>query len=355
MKISPGRQAVYWPECRDGGFIAVGWDEIGDLREFGSKEEFRESYSRAYAAEYNKQPHVISKKANELWRLMELRPGDRVVANKGKSKILAVGTVREPVYEYDARRQTYRHLIWLDWDESYARDIPQQGAWLSTVDKVTLKQRKLIEGGADGDDEAEIDPFYLQLEEALMAKRQVVLYGPPGTGKTFHARRFAAWWLRKNAGDPSAAALLTGEASVDAAERELGGGGIQEQAWLVVASPGENWRWDRLFEDGGVDYEYRRLQRNYPKVRAGDLVFGYESTPTKRLVALARVSRSFGTLEGQSAPTIGLEPLAKLSEGLSYQDLIGDPRLSQSEPVVYGFRGTLFALAPAEAERIWSS
>lgn len=30
-KISPGEQAKLWPQCRDGGYITIGWNDLGDL------------------------------------------------------------------------------------------------------------------------------------------------------------------------------------------------------------------------------------------------------------------------------------------------------------------------------------
>lgn len=236
FKIAPGSQAEFWEECREGGFVCVGWDEIGDLRDFGSKEEFREVFDDAYGegtGKYNDKPQIITRKANELWRLMELRPGDRIVANKGKSRILAVGTVREPVYEHDSQRERYRHLILVDWDESYASDIPSQGAWLNTIDKVTAEQRRLIEGRGEpgtarpdgaSDADVEVDPLYERIADALTAKGQVVLYGPPGTGKTFHARRFAAWWLLKRSGHEYPEAALTSANALAEIEERLSGG-----------------------------------------------------------------------------------------------------------------------------------
>lgn len=240
FKISPGHRAEFWEECREGGFVCVGWDEIGDLRDFGSKDEFREAFDDAYGVgtgKYNDRPQIIARKANELWRLMELRPGDRIVANKGTSRILAVGTVREPVYEHDARRERYRHLILVEWDESYGTDIQPQGGWLNTIDKVTTEQRKLIEGkgepGTDRSDGAsaadvEVDPLYERIANALTAKGQVVLYGPPGTGKTFHARRFAVWWLLKRSGDEHPEAPLASADAVAEVEERLSGGKASE-------------------------------------------------------------------------------------------------------------------------------
>ena len=237
FKISPGRQAEFWEECRAGGFVCVGWDEIGDLREFGSKEEYRQAFDAAYGAgtgAYNDRPQIIARKANELWRIIELRPGDRIVANEGKSRVLAVGTVREPVYEYAADRERYRHLVLVDWDESLAGEIPSQGGWLNTIDRVTAEQRALIQSaGGNGpvpDDLApvEVAPLYKRVADALVAKGQVVLYGPPGTGKTFHARRFAAWWLSMRSGEPNPERTLANADSVEVAERRFAGDGSME-------------------------------------------------------------------------------------------------------------------------------
>ncbi|MGI5837737.1 MAG: hypothetical protein ACOX87_14765 [Chloroflexota bacterium] len=38
-KIAPGKDAWNWDACREGGFIAIGWDELGDLSNL-TKEQF---------------------------------------------------------------------------------------------------------------------------------------------------------------------------------------------------------------------------------------------------------------------------------------------------------------------------
>ena len=80
VKIAPGPNAKYWSECRDGGYICTGWDEVPNLAEFDSKDEFKarffEAYKELYSAEAKR-----SAKANEVWTLRELEPGDLVIAN----------------------------------------------------------------------------------------------------------------------------------------------------------------------------------------------------------------------------------------------------------------------------------
>ena len=116
-----------------------------------------------------------------------------------------------------------------------------------------------------------------------------------------------------------------------------------------MANPKE-WSWDRLFADGTVEYRYGRLKRNYPLVQRGDLVIGYQSTPDKRVVALARVTRELRSV-GDSAPKIELAPVEQLNNGQSYDELKQDAVLAQSEPMRFNNQGTLFALTRTEAER----
>lgn len=72
FKIAPGEQGRYWDECLAGGWICMGWDDVGDLGEFTSKEDFRQAFRDAYP--YNGNEAQVSRKANELWTLTELQP-----------------------------------------------------------------------------------------------------------------------------------------------------------------------------------------------------------------------------------------------------------------------------------------
>lgn len=105
--------------------------------------------------------------------------------------------------------------------------------------------------------------------------------------------------------------------------------------------------------DGRVQYRHGRLQRNYPLVQRGDLVAGYQSTPDKRIVALARVSREFQSVDG-NPPTIELEPLSRVGSAPTYDELLADPALSRSEPMRFRNQGTLFALSREEADYLMS-
>lgn len=127
-KIAPGEQAKYWDECRAGAFICVGWDEVGDLREFTAEDEegfveiFRERFPDLYTGSSGKLA-VGTRKAWELWLLRDVQPGDIVIATRGASEVLALGEVVEPGYLFDGSREAYRHLVRVRWNESFRRDL----------------------------------------------------------------------------------------------------------------------------------------------------------------------------------------------------------------------------------------
>lgn len=363
VKIAPGEEAKYWGDCLVGGYICVGWDEVGDLREFESKEAFRTRFDQEFGDQYyNRNASVTTRKANEVWTLMELEPGDLVVANKGISKVLAIGEVVEPGYEWSEQREEYRHLVRVKWDTTYEQQLEPQKNWaVKTVADVPATLLKTIMSRAgDGrstdthktDLRIPVDPLYPEMANALERKGQLILYGPPGTGKTFAARRFAVWWLLRDGGSEEAAEVLADAERFARQERALSTVQVSRRVWFMVAQP-KRWSWDQLFAEGRVEFGYGLLQRNYPLVQPGDLVLGYHSGPEMRIKAIAKVTRGFESRDG-AEPTIELAPVAKVAAGLTFADLQADRVLSTSEPMRYNVRGTLFALTAEEADHLFA-
>ena len=347
LKIAPGENARFWDDCLRKGYICVAWDEVGDLSQFESKEAFRARFEELYP--YNGHLAQARRKGNELWALKELEPGDLVVANRGLSRVLALGEVVEPGYRWADERSEYRHTVAVNWDTTYEQSVtPQKGWGTVTVAKVSDTLLRTIVGGKEPP--VVVPAVYSRLAAALERKGQLILYGPPGTGKTYQARRFAVWWLLKQIGRDGADAVLGDPDRLREAERTLSTSQVSSRVWWVVANPKE-WSWDRLSRGGGVKFRYGRLKRNFPLVQRGDLVIGYQSTPDKRVMALARVSREFQRV-GDDPPTIELEPVEQLDQGLTHDELTQDAVLAQSEPMRFNNRGTLFALTETEAEHL---
>ena len=362
VKIAPGENAKYWDECVTGGYICVGWDDVGDLSDFKTKSEFKERFSDAFAALYRNNKSKLSAKANELWMLQELSPGDMVVANHGTSKVLAIGEVEEPGYEWRDDRADFRHTVRVRWDTSVARTIDPQPSWGTvTVGKVPPALYEAILSGQPtpgGNGKrpkpplpgALLEPELLELAETLDRKGQLILYGPPGTGKTYTARRLSVAFLLRHEGE-DAATTMADAARFAAAERNLAAGRSSRRVWWVVANPAE-WQWEQLFTKGRESYRQGRLKKNYALLQPGDLVIGYQSTPDKRIIALATVSKPLTSGGNDGEPSFEITPLTRVANGPTYEELLKDPVIAASEPMRFRNQGTLFALTSAEAERV---
>lgn len=350
VQIAAGDRSEDWDACLADRYACVGWDDVGDLTQFDSKVAFREAFREHYP--YDGNEAQVARQSDALWKLMELHPGDKVVANRGVSEVLALGNVNDVGYRWRPERARNKHTLGIDWDTSKAQTVEPVRVWRTSVvsDVSASLYRKLIGKAAPGQT-IDVDPVYVDVEEALERRGQVIVYGPPGTGKTYTARRAAVWLLEGADASTVAAETLTSPGAFDVREQQLSTGrSLSHQVWFVVANPA-HWAWRALLQTGSVKFALGRLQRNYPDVRAGDLVVGYESTPTKRVVALARVISEYDP-ESPPESALELEPITSVKDGVTYDELQKDAVLSASEPARFRCQGTLFKLAATEADRI---
>jgi 5-methylcytosine-specific restriction protein B len=356
VKIAPGHNADLWDDCLANGYIRVGWDEVGDLREFEGRDQFNAKFAEAFAAAlYRGNGPKTSEKAGEVWMLTELVPGDIVIANKGTSRVVGIGTVTDRGYEKRDDLGQYTHTVGVAWDETQARDIDPIKRWaFKTVAKVSQAEYQQILGGRHGvvtrpsptpAPAAAVDPILREIGSELERKGQVILYGPPGTGKTYNARRFATWWLTERLGMGSGSDTLASQGAFRAAEEALSQGSSDRRVWWVTANAKE-WSWDRLAQEKTVDYRFGRLRKNYALLREGDLVIGYQAYPAKRIMAVARIVQ--GLHATPNGDKITLAFVHDVSNGPTWDEMALDERLAHSEPIRNRSQGTLFALTPTE-------
>ncbi|MFJ8399141.1 hypothetical protein ACIQ9K_01545 [Streptomyces microflavus] len=191
-KVAPGERGRLWEECRAGGFICVGWDELGDLGQYQSDTELKQTLD----AHWTRSSGGSLTLARRLLAFRDLEAGDRVVANRGTDEVLATGRV-DGSYRYDPDRPEFHHVVPVTWDTSHAQKLskPQHG-WRSTFAKVdpSLFARFTAHHAGSGSvpDTGQAQtgtpvapPEDVQVVlDALERKGQVILHGPPGTGKT---------------------------------------------------------------------------------------------------------------------------------------------------------------------------
>lgn len=208
---APGEQAKFWEEFYQEGIMGIGWEELGDLTQFASKEDIKAAMRQKYDPEksYRNDGHALWQFANDI------EVGDIVFAKRGYSVILGRGVI-ESSYSFDSERAEYnniRRVKWThkgEWDhpgqavQKTLTDITQYTNYVEKLEALVLGEFDLLEI----DDELEIQyPDYTEadflqevyisaekyetLKGLLHRKKNVILQGAPGVGKTFAAQKLA--------------------------------------------------------------------------------------------------------------------------------------------------------------------
>jgi len=173
---APGENASKWDEFYDEGIIGLGWDKIGDLKQYKTRSKIKEALVNAYGGDGSKKNDVS---ANDDF-INKINVGDIVIAKKGKGKLLGYGIVTSDYY-FDENRIDYKSCRKIEWK--------LKGNW--KVD-FSLVIKTLTDITKYSSDHPDYNTYYERLL-GIMGKigemnfpLNTILYGPPGTGKTYN-------------------------------------------------------------------------------------------------------------------------------------------------------------------------
>lgn len=206
---SPGDSASIWDECYENGIMAIGWDNIGDLQQYDSKEQMKQAMKDRINPEYS-----WKNAAHATWQFCnEIQPGDVIFAKKGRNTIIGKGVVTSG-YTFDPSREHYLNVRNVDWTDQGEWPHPGKAALKSLTDITAYtdyveKLNALFESETEETEEnIEVDypPYtaedflktvymdsssYETLVSLVRTKKNVILQGAPGVGKTYAAKRLA--------------------------------------------------------------------------------------------------------------------------------------------------------------------
>ena len=107
MGRGPG--ARLWTEFLESGIAAIGWDDLGDLGEYVSREAIHTAMIEN-GAEQNPSNNSLA-----AWEFAhEINIGDILIVKKGRTTILGWGNVTGD-YVYEPERTEYQNLRSVDW------------------------------------------------------------------------------------------------------------------------------------------------------------------------------------------------------------------------------------------------
>ncbi|MCD7768834.1 MAG: AAA family ATPase [Oscillospiraceae bacterium] len=205
---SPGNGAANWDEFFNAGIMALGWSDIGDLRNFASKEEIKQKIKECY--NLSNPVHT----ALMAWQFVhEIKPGDIIFVKKGSHLVIGKGIV-ESEYEFDTTRDYYKNVRRVRWTHNGKWEHPGPAVTKALTDITPYPEYlEKLKALFDTDEAARIEdredayPAYNMesfLSDVYMSKndyetlvglvkrkKNVILQGAPGVGKTFAAERLA--------------------------------------------------------------------------------------------------------------------------------------------------------------------
>jgi hypothetical protein len=204
-QIAPGEKARLWDELYKNSIAAVGFSRM-DFDLSGKSEPEAFNLFKEHYSDFTDMKTKIN--FRQLWHFVNLKPGDKIAINKGKSVLLGLGVVKSG-YKFRPEREEYKHTVDVDYYKvSDGIQIPEnlQGKFGKTI--VPLKKsefenlEKLFPGppvqkkySLDDfvNDTGFLEKQIKQWHRILLRKKHIVFQGPPGTGKTFVAQRLARY------------------------------------------------------------------------------------------------------------------------------------------------------------------
>lgn len=107
---SPGENAFKWDEFYEKGIVAIGWDELGDLKNYKNRNEIKEALINVYSGEGDKKNDVSAN--DDFANKMDV--GDVIIVKRGRGELLGYGEVVSDYYfeENDGDYKSRRDIDW---------------------------------------------------------------------------------------------------------------------------------------------------------------------------------------------------------------------------------------------------
>lgn len=166
---APGENACYWDEFYEEGIMALGWDELGDLSLYESKNELVNKLQDIAQTDSTKKNDATAN--DEFVHKMSI--GDVVIVKQGRSKLLGYGEVTSD-YNYDDTRPYYKSIRDVNW--------LKKGEWNVDFSLVTKTLTDITDYASD-------DSLFEKYYERLMAIMNE---------KKFNYKKLFVDWLTKN-------------------------------------------------------------------------------------------------------------------------------------------------------------
>ncbi|MGV8994521.1 MAG: AAA family ATPase [Flavobacterium sp.] len=317
FKFSPGSQASEWEEFYTDKIAAVDYSNIsiGDLNKFEDKNTMLKK------AGFDE--GVASGQVDNLWFFKTANKGDVVFANKGVNTCLGIGII-ESDYYYDKTADGYNHRRKINWltDKVYQYKSNTHKDYKTLFRPDTFSPTKPWEFLL-----SEYVRMYPELVP-IFQKQNLIFSGGPAvkfddlaTDEDLEEIEITEpinfWWLNANPKIWSISNYKEGELQTYTTHNEKG--------------------------------NKRRIYKYFEEAKPGDIIIGYESTPTKQIKAIFEVTK--GIHNTDKGEEIEIELVEKLEIPISWNELKNNSALQNCE-VFINNQGSLFKITEEEYDII---
>ena len=316
FKFAPGSQASEWERFHNENIIAIDFN-FDDLNKFESREEMNK--------EIGLKDDDKSNKTWNLWLFKTANIGDVVFATKGVNTCLGIGII-EGSYFFDGIWDNFNHRRKVKWITDKVYQYKSN----------TLKNYKNL---------FRPDTFSPTIVYEFILNEYVRLYPELASIFTANNLKFTA---EKIGTTPIVSEPLVEIDEVNEETEPL-------NFWWLNANP-KIWSISNHTEGQRQTYtthnekgNKRRIYKYFEAAKEGDLIIGYESTPTKQIKAIYEVTKGIhNTANGEE---IEFELVEKLEIPVHWNDLKNNAALQNCE-VFINNQGSLFKLTEEEYDII---
>jgi 5-methylcytosine-specific restriction enzyme B len=316
FKFAPGSQASEWEKFHNENIIAIDFN-FDDLNKFESREEMNK--------EIGLKDDDKSNNTWNLWLFKTANIGDVVFATKGVNTCLGIGII-EGSYFFDDIWDNFKHRRKVKWITDKVYQYKSN----------TFKHYKNL---------FRPDTFSPTIVYEFILNEYVRLY--PELASVFAANNLK-FTVEKLGTNPivSEPTVELDESNEEIEPLNFWWLNANPKIWSISNHPeGQRQTYTTHNEKGNK----RRVYKYFEAAKPGDLIIGYESTPTKQIKAIYEVTKGIHlTDEGEK---IEFELLEKLEIPVHWNDLKNNAALQRCE-VFINNQGSLFKLTEEEYDII---
>ena len=142
--IAPGENAEIWEECKNNGYIAIGWDKI-NVKNYTNKSDLKKALIEEYGVKKN------TRKDTFLWDFVNaINIGDIVVARKGRRSIIGIGEIISDYIspnddENPRKNKVYKQVRKVKWFDTEEYSVEDKMLSMDTISKVNSRSKHIVD------------------------------------------------------------------------------------------------------------------------------------------------------------------------------------------------------------------